>query len=488
MKKILFIAFSTLLFQNANAQDEQDLLRLSSAEGSGTARSLGTAGAQGSIGGDFSAVGVNPAGLGKYSKSEFVFTPSFKQFSTTSTFEGSSNKENGSKTAIENLSLIVTRNNRDQRNNKSARTTSFGFGFNKIADYNSDYGYGAKNIKSSIVNAHIENLNNYGGAADLTNQSATPQQFLAYQTGLIGIVGNNLVSNVPSTSGIYQGKQVSTTGATNELSAVIASNFKERFLFGASLGIPMIKYNRITQYKEENQNNLSSNFVSSIATENLSVSGSGINFKLGGIFLLNQFRIGAAFHSPTNYVLTDAVSFDQSATYNNGIRQESADSAPFRYDVNTPSKAIISGSYIIKNRGFISLDLDRINYSAAKLKLAEADFKAYENAVNNVASNIYKVANNIRLGVEYKIKDISLRGGYASQGSPFTSTNRLKDATQSIGGGIGYRANSFFVDAGYRVSLNKNKVYNFVTEQLNQPLATINNSNNNLLFSVGWKF
>ena len=69
MKHILLIAgiiFSVSIF----AQDEVDILRYSQYQIGGTARSIGYGGAVGSLGADFSALTVNPAGIGLYRKSE----------------------------------------------------------------------------------------------------------------------------------------------------------------------------------------------------------------------------------------------------------------------------------------------------------------------------------------------------------------------------------------------------------------------------------
>ena len=66
------IAISTIA---ANAQNEVDALRYSTQNLSGTARYAAMGGAFGSLGGEFSALSSNPAGIGMYQFSEFTFTP-----------------------------------------------------------------------------------------------------------------------------------------------------------------------------------------------------------------------------------------------------------------------------------------------------------------------------------------------------------------------------------------------------------------------------
>lgn len=490
MKNRIFILLSILTSTQLQAQDETDLLRMSSTQVGGTARAIGTGGVQGSIGADFSCVTVNPAGLARYSKSEIVFTPSFKNLSAKSTFNGSTNNETNSKNAFDNASIIFTKNNRHREQSGKVRTASFGIGFNKIAQFNNNYAYGSDNISSSIVNHYIENLNKYGGANDLLNKSATPQQYLAYQTGLIGINSNNqLINNVPGVqSGIYQGKQVQESGGTNEISLAYAGNFKDNVLIGASIGAPQMRYERTSIYTEQNKNNTLNNFTSSRATEELSSTGNGFNFKVGAIYLLQKFRIGAAYHSGTSYAMRDDVFYKQTAVFKNGSATQDAATAPFSYRINTPSKAVASASYMISNHGFISVDIDAINYQRAKLKFKEADYKTYQDAVNNVAENLYRRATNIRIGGEYRIKALYLRGGVAQYGSPFRNKSTFFGATNALSGGLGYRARSFFIDAGYQVTNNKSLAYNYVLETGNSPSAVIAQNNNNLVFSIGWKY
>ena len=78
------IAISTIA---ANAQNEVDALRYSTQNLSGTARFSAMGGAFGSLGGEFSALSSNPAGIGMYQVSEFTFTPSFNLNTTTSYYD-----------------------------------------------------------------------------------------------------------------------------------------------------------------------------------------------------------------------------------------------------------------------------------------------------------------------------------------------------------------------------------------------------------------
>ena len=92
MKKILILITGGMLgLSPVFSQNEIDALRYSQHQYGGTARFRSMAGAFGALGGDFSVLSLNPAGIGIYRKSEFTFTPSFFSQKTTSDFNGSNN-------------------------------------------------------------------------------------------------------------------------------------------------------------------------------------------------------------------------------------------------------------------------------------------------------------------------------------------------------------------------------------------------------------
>src|SRR3954468_4991444 len=85
---LLATAFATAILPNAQAQNERDALRLSFLQPQGTARSIGFGSALGSVGGDFTTLSVNPAGIGIYRRSEMMFTPSITFNNTSGYYAG----------------------------------------------------------------------------------------------------------------------------------------------------------------------------------------------------------------------------------------------------------------------------------------------------------------------------------------------------------------------------------------------------------------
>ena len=74
-KHWLIIALTVLSAGHLHAQNEEDALRYSMTYFGGSARNMATGGALSAMGGDFSYAAQNPAGLGRFTKSNVSFTP-----------------------------------------------------------------------------------------------------------------------------------------------------------------------------------------------------------------------------------------------------------------------------------------------------------------------------------------------------------------------------------------------------------------------------
>ena len=88
MKRLAAIVLMSSLFIQVSAQTAVDALRYSRTIAGGTARYMALNGAFGAVGGDFTVLSTNPAGIGIYRSSEFTITPSIFTGGTQSTFMG----------------------------------------------------------------------------------------------------------------------------------------------------------------------------------------------------------------------------------------------------------------------------------------------------------------------------------------------------------------------------------------------------------------
>ena len=76
MKRIFLLTTALFFINFMNAQTLADAVRFSVFDVNSTARSVGVGGGLSALGGDFSTLSVNPAGLALYRGREFTFTPS----------------------------------------------------------------------------------------------------------------------------------------------------------------------------------------------------------------------------------------------------------------------------------------------------------------------------------------------------------------------------------------------------------------------------
>ena len=102
------IALAIISIITVNAQTEIDALRYSTHNLTGTARYTAMGGAFGSLGGEFSTLSSNPAGIGMYQFTELTFSPTFNLNSTKSYYNNSNLFAYRSGFSVGNLGLILT--------------------------------------------------------------------------------------------------------------------------------------------------------------------------------------------------------------------------------------------------------------------------------------------------------------------------------------------------------------------------------------------
>ena len=139
MKKIFMLAMGGMFLSALSfAQNEIDALRYSQLTHSGTARFTAMSGAFGALGGDFSVLSTNPAGIGIYRKSEFTFTPSFFSQKTTSNFKGNMLDDYKYNVNFSNAGIVLAHYESETKN--AWKGIMFGFGYNRLNNFNSRIG------------------------------------------------------------------------------------------------------------------------------------------------------------------------------------------------------------------------------------------------------------------------------------------------------------------------------------------------------------
>lgn len=526
MKKTwLLLIAGILCFRWSNAQVESDALRYSFLTPGGTARIQAIGGSGISLGGDPSLMSLNPAGIGLFKTSDFSITPGVKAVSNTGDYLGQSASDNKTNFYIQQMALVFATNSRNRNRDSKWKNVTIGVGFNRLANFNQNIFYQGENSQSSYSDNYLIKLAKGGytnSQADLNDIAANFPYGLsqAYLTGLIGpyidnsgnfdswnSLPNNILGDGKS---LTQSNTISTKGGLNEFNLAVAGNYGDRLFVGIGLNVPSINYDKTGTFRETNHSDGASVLNYYEATDNVHTDGVGINGKLGVIYVLNKnFRMGAAFHSPTLFSMHDTYTTTMvTNTTDQGIitstTTDITDGYPGEYDysLTTPWRAMGGISYVIGagpeavHHGFISLDYEYVNYGAARFHFngsnSTAADKAYADVLNESISQMYKGASNVRLGGEIKFNLFAARAGVAYMGSPYTDTE-IKGDQMRYSVGLGYRNRGFYADLTY--------AYTDKGERAHQPYLVDENSSNipspppallegnisNILLTIGFK-
>lgn len=453
---ILIFSFCIISAPSVLAQSGyfEDAYRFSNVIPSGSARIMGVGGTQWSLGGDVSNIAGNPAGLGFFRNSEASATLGYTDWGVQTQFMGRSRSYNTTNFALPNVSFVSAKP-KGEFESGAFKGGSFGIGFQRIANFNTEFGYFSDELgSSSIIDFYLDN--SFG--VPVTQIEANGITGLAYSTYQINPVrvdeNGNEIQN-PNTydsfvvGNPFQDENVTQEGSANQFTLSYGANFNHKLFLGGSLGIRTFNFESRKFYNEEF---VDQPLVNSSLQEYLFVNGGGVNVNLGVIYKpIDQINLGFIFQSPTWYGINEEYSANMVADYNNYYFEEDdvtlarveevSDLFLSAYNLNTPLKIGGGATYFFGKNGFVSADVDWVDYSQARLN--SNDFN--EGPDNEAIKSIYTSTVNYRFGVEYKINTFRLRGGYAHFGDPIANSNYDR-STKQISGGVGIKLNNFTID------------------------------------------
>lgn len=481
------------------AQSDEDALRYSQLTFGGTARFMGLSGAFGALGGDFGSLSSNPAGIGLYRNSEFSLTPAVTGNRMESNFLGNVSTGEAYPFNIASGGIVFSSDLTRKNPNNLWKRLNFGFGANRLNDFNSETYFSGYNNSNSLTDYYAEQANQGGGIAPSQITSGYPfGAGLFYQAYLINpdISDSNLYTTVIEQGNIQQSGYLSQSGNITEYLFSIGSNYNDRLLLGMSVGMPAIHYHSASNFSETDANNAHSDFNDFTFRNYLTTNGNGFNAKFGATYIFNDYvRVGAAIHTPTYYWMHD----DYSATIHSDLNSVGGIDYPspfgsYNYDLVTPWRAIGSIAAYYKKYGFISLDYELVDYSAMSYhfkRSVSVDEKAIESSLNQTINQKYGMASNVRLGAEFAYDMFRLRGGAAYYGSPFQSGAATDDndfSRWSFSGGAGIRGKHAFFDAAYVRTTSDEFYQPYTLASQTVPGVTLNKVTNNFIATVGLKF
>jgi long-subunit fatty acid transport protein len=466
-----------LLCTLVSAQNINDVLRYGTENIQGTARFQSMGGAFGALGGDLSALNINPAGAAVFNNSLFTFSGTYFNTDNEVNYFGTQTNSSINDTNINQIGGVFMFKNTNS--NSDWKKFSLAFNYDLAQSFENSYlvsGRSNQGVDSyfldfaegvrlgdiqTIDNELIENAYlDIGANQGFGNQQA----FLGFQAFIIDpVVADDLentqyVSNASYTN-VDQQFQRSSIGYNSKFTANMASEYKDKLYLGASLNFHSVFNERADRLTETGYDTDSE--IQRTTFDNLLLTqGNGFSFTLGAIAKLNEFvRLGGSYQSPTWYRLND----DLSQRINSNLAADDINFIDFNivnlfetYTIQTPSKLTGSMALIFGKNGLLSFDYGYQDFSNAELRpQSDLNFQT----VNNDIANQLGAVSTFRLGGEYRIARVSLRAGYRFEESPYANTDTIGDLN-SISGGIGYNF------GGNRLDFSLNRIDQQINEQL----------------------
>jgi hypothetical protein len=499
MKKVLGILITAMavLPLSSFSQSLIDAYYLSSQKITGTARSAAMGNAFGALGGDFTSLGINPAGIAIYRSNELVFTPSARFNNSELSIGNKTFSDDKYKHSFNNIGYIGTISS-GAPSETGIVSFNFGIGFNNLLDLNQN-AYGKFD---QSPNSYLDGIVNWANAEQLSNSYLDRNMGsieyrdwptkLAWETFLIDPATNNngeiidgkYVNILYPDEKVDQQMNYSYQGGIREFLLAAGANFSHKFYLGATVGIQDVDIRKYSEYTEQLEGNNSFTY-----SEENTIKGTGFNVKLGAIYKpVNSVRLGLAFHTPTLFDIKDDITLTMQSRLQSTHNYNGE--SILDYQLSSPFKVVMSGAVVINKFAILSIDGELVNYSAIKYQSAEGDNQSFSD-MNALTKDGFGSVFNLRAGGEIKVNpNVSLRAGYELYPTPFKSGFSINEPTiksnnSTLSAGLGYMSDGFFADFAFRHSTNTLDIYN---PQPNFENISQKNKNNQLLLTLGFKF
>lgn len=462
MKKIAL--FFSLVTTIGFSQNINDALLFSGENMQGTARYTAMSGAFGALGGDFSAINNNPASSAVFKNSLLTGTLAVNGASNDAEYFGTRTNESTSDIAISQLGGAFVMNNVKE----GAEWNKFVIAINYQQTQNYDKQYFISGKSNNSISSYFLNQANglqfqdiqilpgeYIEEAYLNIGSSYgyqhQQAFLGYYGGVIDPVDamdptNTTYVGTGTFTTVNQEYFYTNTGANSKFNFNLATQYKDVLYLGLSLNGNFVYSERITSIKETGYD--ATSVLDFVTFDNiLNTTGAGFSLQVGAIGKIGKtLRLGASFHSPTWYVLTDEMSQrinSNLADIDIGFINETQITVFEDYKLRTPAKLTGSAAVIFGKHGLLSLDYSYKDYNNMKMR-SDSGF-ADTNA--NISTNLIG-SSSVNLGGEYRIQKWSLRAGYRFEESPYKNKVIMDDLT-GYSLGFGYNFGRSKIDFAY---------------------------------------
>ncbi|MCA8832439.1 OmpP1/FadL family transporter [Hymenobacter pini] len=488
---------------HAFAQYNTDALRFSQTQPSGTARTLGIGGATAAVGGDFGAVTVNPAGLGMFQRSEFSLSPGFSSLNANSRAFGNTTADSRNNLHLGSIGLVFA-NRRPDDDSNPWRSGAFSIGLTRTADYNTSFRYqGQPTFEQDIFQRFSEDQR--AALDDLAYNTYLTDSLDVNNDTKGRLIKRGLSKAVNNTGNVNQAETVRTTGSQTQFDFAYGASYLDKLYIGGGIGIVTSRYtseNILTASDPTPvSNDAGTSFASLRQRDFLETKGAGINARVGIIYKpIDALRIGASVQTPTYQQFTETFNSSLEAKFDKQVivgsqRYTSASSSldpnVFDYAVTSPFRATGGVAAVIGKYGFVSGDVEYVNYASARLSnynnngvQGNADF-SYD---NDDIRNLYTKAVNLRVGGELRADIFRVRAGFAHYGNPYR--NSATDQSRTFyTGGVGLRQKNFFLDAAGVYSTNSRQYSPYtLRNRADTPVVQVDNKRFTTTLTAGFLF
>ena len=503
MKKILLLAVLATA-SITSAQSVADALRLSTTDITGTARFRAMSGAFGALGGDLSAIGINPA-------SSAVFTKGTVAFSLANDTSNNQTSYFGSTTEISDSNLEVNQAGGvfviDSGNSYKWKKITLGFNYDRTSDFNDQFiAAGAGDISISnyfndfAQGVPLDLLETIDGesVADLyqflgeTEGFGAQQALLGFQAFVIDPVDGTDFGNTQYVVNTGEGPFdqeyfFSSNGFNGKASFNLGAQYGENLYVGVNLNSHFFDYDETTVLFENSDSDSGGpTSIREVRFENnLNTFGGGFSFQAGFIGKIqDNLRVGFTYDSPTWYTVSEegtqnirTVAEDDLGVFTTTVNPQVVNVFE-NYDVKTPEKYAGSLAYLFGQEGLISFDYSYTDFTNLSFR-PEGD--PFFQAQNAAIDNLLKAASTYRVGGEIRRNEWSFRGGYRFEESPYEDETTLGDLT-GFSLGLGYNFGRTKLDIAYDRSEQDRSQALFNTGLTSE--ANINNTNTTVVATL----
>lgn len=507
MKRIYFlvVALSSMTF--TQGQNINDGLRYGLEDNIGTARFTALSGAMGALGGDISAMRVNPAGGAVFLTNNVTLTGYMTDINNKSSYFNNTENSFSNKVNLNQAGGVFVFNNPNE--DSTFKKFTIGFNYDTSRNLSNELFFAGKG-NNSIGEFFLEQAQGFSmdlfdlqgseTISDLyaylgeTQGTAAQNAFLGYQGFLIDPLdpgnpnNNQYLSNISDGSFNHEFLYLSK-GYNSKFTLNFATQITDDFYVGANLNTHSIEFRRSTLLIETNSN--PGSFISAVGFENnLYVRGAGVSAQFGGITkIAENLRLGLTFDTPTWYDISEETTQHlESRRLEDGQNITAVINPNVRniyesYTLRTPGKLTGSIAYIFGQHGLVSFDYSYKDH--AKTKFSPERTSIYFNQLNNSISNTLSASSTFKVGAEYRIDLFSLRGGYSYEESPYKDGETMSDL-QGFSLGAGYNLGSYFFDLAY-ARTQQDRFEQMYSIGLTDS-AKVKSIYNNFMFSVGFNF